>query len=69
MKYKKLYIYIYTYNSKKSKCLKLYCECLSANAYCVAECKCLECCNNPSNESLRQEALQVHILFLYVSMY
>ncbi|XP_057833405.2 uncharacterized protein LOC131044154 isoform X1 [Cryptomeria japonica] len=34
-------------NCKKSKCLKLYCECFAAGVYCVESCTCQECFNKP----------------------
>ncbi|KAF8388095.1 hypothetical protein HHK36_026761 [Tetracentron sinense] len=37
-------------NCKKSKCLKLYCECFAAGVYCVEPCSCQECFNNPVHE-------------------
>ncbi|KAF5194967.1 tesmin/TSO1-like CXC [Thalictrum thalictroides] len=37
-------------NCKKSKCLKLYCECFAAGVYCVEPCSCLECFNKPVHE-------------------
>ncbi|MCL7033114.1 hypothetical protein MKW94_028466 [Papaver nudicaule] len=37
-------------NCKKSKCLKLYCECFAAGIYCVDSCSCLECLNKPVHE-------------------
>ncbi|XP_042489447.1 protein tesmin/TSO1-like CXC 2 [Macadamia integrifolia] len=37
-------------NCKKSKCLKLYCECFAAGVYCVEPCSCLECFNKPIHE-------------------
>ncbi|KAI3979790.1 hypothetical protein MKX01_013885 [Papaver californicum] len=37
-------------NCKKSKCLKLYCECFAAGIYCVESCSCLECYNKPVHE-------------------
>ena len=33
-------------NCKKTKCLKLYCDCFSAGELCIPDCKCTECCNN-----------------------
>ena len=33
-------------NCKKSRCLKLYCECFSADIYCNG-CNCTSCLNNP----------------------
>ncbi|XP_057962070.1 protein tesmin/TSO1-like CXC 3 isoform X8 [Malania oleifera] len=35
---------------KKSKCLKLYCECFAAGLYCVEPCLCQDCHNNPVHE-------------------
>jgi hypothetical protein len=35
-------------NCKKSKCLKLYCECFAAGAFCHA-CSCQSCQNTPGN--------------------
>nr|GME21159.1 protein tesmin/TSO1-like CXC 2 isoform X2 [Ipomoea batatas] len=37
-------------NCKKSKCLKLYCECFAAGVYCVEPCLCQECFNKPIHE-------------------
>lgn len=37
-------------NCKKSKCLKLYCECFAAGVYCIEPCSCLECFNKPIHE-------------------
>ncbi|KAJ9700410.1 hypothetical protein PVL29_005961 [Vitis rotundifolia] len=37
-------------NCKKSKCLKLYCECFAAGVYCVEPCSCQECFNKPIHE-------------------
>ncbi|GAA0174764.1 hypothetical protein LIER_28090 [Lithospermum erythrorhizon] len=37
-------------NCKKSKCLKLYCECFAAGLYCSEPCSCIECFNTPSHE-------------------
>ncbi|XP_078435814.1 TESMIN/TSO1-like CXC 2 [Wolffia australiana] len=34
-------------NCKKSKCLKLYCECFAAGVYCVGPCACDGCLNKP----------------------
>jgi hypothetical protein len=44
-------------NCKKSKCLKLYCECFAASEYCDAGCNCLDCKNIAMHESLRQMAI------------
>ncbi|GMH29248.1 hypothetical protein Nepgr_031091 [Nepenthes gracilis] len=37
-------------NCKKSKCLKLYCECFAAGVYCVEQCSCQDCLNKPIHE-------------------
>ncbi|KAG6551948.1 hypothetical protein Mapa_006565 [Marchantia paleacea] len=37
-------------NCKKSKCLKLYCECFAAGTYCVGSCTCHDCFNKPEHE-------------------
>ncbi|XP_071691531.1 protein tesmin/TSO1-like CXC 2 [Rutidosis leptorrhynchoides] len=37
-------------NCKKSKCLKLYCECFAAGVYCVEPCSCHDCFNKPIHE-------------------
>ncbi|KAK2637777.1 hypothetical protein Ddye_025572 [Dipteronia dyeriana] len=37
-------------NCKRSKCLKLYCECFAAGLYCVEPCSCLDCFNKPMHE-------------------
>ncbi|KAL8171161.1 hypothetical protein V2J09_022965 [Rumex salicifolius] len=37
-------------NCKKSKCLKLYCECFAAGVYCVEPCACRDCFNKPIHE-------------------
>jgi len=44
-------------NCKRSKCLKLYCECFAAERYCVG-CNCLDCNNTPAFESIRAEAIK-----------
>ncbi|CAF2128490.1 unnamed protein product [Brassica napus] len=37
-------------NCKKSKCLKLYCECFAAGVYCIDPCSCVDCFNKPIHE-------------------
>ncbi|KAF8047620.1 hypothetical protein N665_2916s0001 [Sinapis alba] len=32
---------------KRSKCLKLYCECFASGVYCIDSCLCLDCFNKP----------------------
>ena len=43
-------------NCKRSKCLKLYCDCFKAQQYCNG-CDCLDCKNLPSYEEIRQQAI------------
>nr|GEY81278.1 hypothetical protein [Tanacetum cinerariifolium] len=43
---------------KKSKCLKLYCECFSAGLYCDESCTCQECFNRTDYEDTVDEARQ-----------
>jgi hypothetical protein len=44
-------------NCKKSKCLKLYCECFSADLFCEG-CKCKDCNNLPMFSFVREKAIQ-----------
>ncbi|CAN8268726.1 unnamed protein product [Cochlearia groenlandica] len=39
-------------NCKKSKCLKLYCECFAAGVYCIEPCSCVDCFNKPIHEDI-----------------
>ena len=41
---------------KKSKCLKLYCQCFASSTTCGARCKCLECNNKSSYPGAIEEA-------------
>mmetsp|Transcript_27955 Transcript_27955/g.31405 ORF Transcript_27955/g.31405 Transcript_27955/m.31405 type:complete len:811 (-) Transcript_27955:257-2689(-) len=43
---------------KKTKCLKLYCQCFAVKIYCGNNCRCLACSNNPLHESERQDAIR-----------
>lgn len=45
-------------NCKKSKCLKLYCECFANLRYCVG-CNCHDCNNTIDHEATREEAIKV----------
>ncbi len=45
-------------NCKKSKCLKLYCDCFAAMNYCGGGCNCFDCCNTTERESIRVEAIR-----------
>ena len=42
---------------KKSKCLKLYCECFNKGLYCSSDCYCTDCRNKPSNATQRDAAI------------
>ncbi len=42
---------------KKSKCLKLYCQCFASTTMCVATCRCISCKNLPKFELERKEAI------------
>ena len=44
-------------NCKKSKCLKLYCECFAAERYCDG-CNCNDCRNTKAYEDLRAKAMK-----------
>ncbi|RAW35080.1 hypothetical protein PC110_g8601 [Phytophthora cactorum] len=44
-------------NCKKSKCLKLYCECFASGGYCDESCNCLDCANTTATEEVRQQAI------------
>ncbi|KAL4355043.1 hypothetical protein GQ457_06G019620 [Hibiscus cannabinus] len=43
-------------NCKRSKCLKLYCDCFAAGLYCIEPCSCLDCFNKPVHEKVVLEA-------------
>lgn len=45
-------------NCKKSKCLKLYCECFANQNYCGETCNCKDCSNNAANEEARAAAIK-----------
>ena len=44
-------------NCKKSKCLKLYCECFSAELFCDG-CNCTDCKNTPEHAAIRNKAIK-----------
>jgi hypothetical protein len=44
-------------NCKKSKCLKLYCECFAAQIYCQG-CNCTDCHNTSNHEAQRAKAVK-----------
>ncbi|XP_020089357.1 uncharacterized protein LOC109710949 isoform X3 [Ananas comosus] len=45
-------------NCKRSKCLKLYCDCFAAGAFCSEACACLECSNRSEYQDTIREAKQ-----------
>lgn len=46
-------------NCKKSKCLKLYCDCFAILQYCDSKyCRCVTCCNNVGHEAARNNAIR-----------
>ncbi|GFH60864.1 hypothetical protein CTEN210_17340 [Chaetoceros tenuissimus] len=47
---------------KKSKCLKLYCQCFTQRVMCEDRCRCLDCRNDPSHSKERQDAIQTVLL-------
>ena len=46
-------------NCKKSRCLKLYCECFAENKMCNVNCKCNNCMNNKEHNTLRLDAIKI----------
>lgn len=42
---------------KKSRCLKLYCECYASKSYCSG-CSCVGCCNIPECKDMRETAMK-----------
>ncbi|OWZ24134.1 hypothetical protein PHMEG_000890 [Phytophthora megakarya] len=48
-------------NCKKSKCLKLYCECFASGGYCDESCNCLDCANTTETEEMRQQAITARL--------
>mmetsp|Transcript_2190 Transcript_2190/g.2965 ORF Transcript_2190/g.2965 Transcript_2190/m.2965 type:complete len:694 (-) Transcript_2190:106-2187(-) len=47
---------------KKSKCLKLYCQCFASRAMCLPSCRCLSCMNVPKHEAERKEAVRAILM-------
>lgn len=43
-------------NCKRSKCLKLYCECFANNKFCGANCSCNGCSNHAEHDEERLQA-------------
>jgi len=44
-------------NCKKSRCLKLYCDCFARGEYCKDDCNCVQCLNTKATEKERQAAI------------
>lgn len=44
-------------NCKKSRCLKLYCDCFAVGEYCSKDCNCLSCANVVDNEDERYSSM------------
>ena len=52
-----------TCKCRKSKCLKLYCECFAAHVYCTPSvCGCVECVNLSAHESVRVAAIETALV-------
>lgn len=45
-------------NCKKSRCLKLYCDCFGRGIPCAKECNCLNCLNTEAHVREREEAMR-----------
>lgn len=43
---------------KKTRCLKLYCQCFAAKIYCGINCRCLLCFNSRKHEKQRKDAMR-----------
>ena len=43
---------------KKSKCLKMYCECFAAGLLCNEGCRCLDCSNDNNHLEVRRQAIE-----------
>ena len=46
-------------NCRRSRCLKLYCECFKNRGYCSADCNCDNCHNTPHYEKEREDTIQL----------
>lgn len=47
-----------TCNCKKSRCLKLYCDCFKNGLQCGTDCKCEDCRNNDQYKTVKQKTIQ-----------
>lgn len=44
-------------NCKRSKCIKLYCECFHLKVFCTELCRCHSCANHKNNEAEHKKAI------------
>ena len=44
---------------KRTRCLKLYCQCFAAKLYCGPNCRCVNCHNTRDQEDARQDAMRL----------
>jgi len=44
-------------NCKRSRCLKLYCECFQKQHFCSNQCNCHECGNHKDNKEEHKQAV------------
>jgi len=47
---------------KKTRCLKLYCQCFGVKLFCGGNCRCVECFNTRRHEKQRKEAMRSILL-------
>ncbi len=45
-------------NCRKTKCLKLYCECFANGEVCATNCSCCNCFNNHENKKIRNSVIE-----------
>eukprot|EP01035_Chromulina_nebulosa_P020249 gene20249-26288_t len=48
-----------TCNCRKSKCLKLYCQCFASKVFCASNCRCFQCENTENHPIQRIEAMRM----------
>jgi len=46
-------------NCRKSRCLKLYCQCFASNNVCGTNCHCVSCCNSNAHADIRSNAIRL----------
>lgn len=49
---------------KKTKCLKLYCECFAAKSFCNDNCSCMECLNREDGNNNKERNIAIHSLLI-----